>query len=151
MRIRHPSAAWASSGTKSAKSSEPFQCRSEKGPPAWIRGGSKVNAASRAPLARAHGAVHVPGPNRRRLGPGPVQPATGLAQGGAELRPGPGREVGAVAPARPLLVGPVHLHVLPRRAGPGPEGASEALEDGLAPAPLGPPSRLPGLVPLHEA
>src|SRR5439155_85496 len=49
--MRQPSAACASSGTKSAKSSCVAPARSENGPPAWMSGGSRVKAASRGGVA----------------------------------------------------------------------------------------------------
>src|SRR5262245_52556542 len=62
-------------------------------------------------LAGADGAVHVPAPDRGDLGTGPVDRADRLAQRRAVLGPRAGRHVAAVAPARPLLLGPEALDI----------------------------------------
>ena len=70
-------------------------------------------------LARAHRAVHVAGPDRRRLGPGPVDPPDRLAQRAAEVRPDAGWEVRRRSSrACPRLVGPRLLDVRRRLARP---------------------------------
>src|SRR5205823_2038311 len=85
------------------------------------------------------------------LGAGPVQAAHRLPQRGAELGPHPGREVGAVAPARPLLLGPVELDVVDRVAGSWPEVATERLEHLAAALVLRYAAEAAGLPALEEA
>ena len=60
----------------------------------------------RGPFARAHRAIHVAAPALRILGARPVQRPDRRAQRAPVRRPRAGRQVAAVAAARPLLVGP---------------------------------------------
>src|SRR3954451_15201514 len=73
--MRQLSSARRSSGTKSPKSSWAAPARSEKGPPAWISGGSNVNAARYRSMASAAPASTAPGSGSSG-GPGIKRPAT---------------------------------------------------------------------------
>ena len=75
-------------------------------------------------LARAHGPVHVAAPALRVLRARPVERPDRRAQRAAERRPRAGRQVAAVAPAGPLLVGPLLL--VERRRAARPAGRTGA-------------------------
>src|SRR5437870_3092400 len=75
MRMRQLSSARRSRGMKAAKSSWVAPARLEKGPPAWINGGSNVKAASSRSMASAAPASTAPGSGSSG-GPGTKRPVT---------------------------------------------------------------------------
>src|SRR5215471_14463103 len=102
----------------------------------------------RCALTRLYRAIHVAIPHRRRLSSRPVQAAKRGAQCLSVARPGSGRHIASVAPARVFLLGPVLLDIL---AWPAPlltKVTCKALEhssSALACTPATPPSSLVSL------
>src|SRR5436309_7167366 len=82
-------------------------------------------------LARAHRAVHVAVPVRRRLGAGPVDRADRGAYRRAEVEQGARSEHRDRAAPRPLLGRPVLEHEVARALGLVAEVVGEALEGGI--------------------
>src|SRR5215213_6129405 len=106
---------------------------------------------ARGALARAHGAVHVPDPERGRLGASPVDLAHRPAQRRAVLVEDSRRREADRAAARPDLLAPVLLEVALGLERLRPVVVGEVLEHRAAPRGLGPVRPHTGVVPADEA
>src|SRR5688500_8267239 len=72
-------------------------------------------------LAGTHGTFHIVHPDSRRLRAGPMHATERFTQHPAITRPAPGREISAIATARPFFFRPAGLDIFKRLGGVGTE------------------------------